>query len=103
VMRREQQQGGDIDLMLLDINMPHMNGFEVLEDMRNDPRLAHIPVIMCTGSKYGPDRQRAMQLGALDYLEKPPFFDQLRPVLERIEGLELYSMEDGGCRLVRIF
>jgi len=61
----------DIDLVLLDIMMPEMDGFEVLERMRKDPALRTIPVIMISAVDEIESVARAIELGAADYLPKP--------------------------------
>ena len=58
-------------LVLLDLKMPHKNGFEVLEWMRSQPRLRCVPVIILTGSAQHEDMERAYLLGANSYLIKP--------------------------------
>jgi signal transduction histidine kinase/DNA-binding response OmpR family regulator len=60
------------DLVLLDVNMPNKDGFEVLEDVRADPAVAHIPVIVLTAARLDPvDVQSGLNLGADDYVTKP--------------------------------
>ncbi|SEM80918.1 chemosensory pili system protein ChpA (sensor histidine kinase/response regulator) [Pseudomonas sp. ok272] len=59
------------DLMLLDIEMPRMDGFEVATQVRNDPRLQHLPIIMITSRTGQKHRDRAMAIGVNDYLGKP--------------------------------
>ena len=60
------------DLLLLDVNMPRKDGFEVLEEMRSDPEIAHIPVIIITAARIGPkDIREGLTLGADDYIIKP--------------------------------
>jgi K+-sensing histidine kinase KdpD/two-component SAPR family response regulator len=60
------------DLVLLDINMPKKDGFEVLAEMRADPRVAHIPVIIITAARIEPrDVRQGLSLGADDYVTKP--------------------------------
>ena len=71
------RQGG-IDLALLDIMMPDMDGYQVLETMKADPALAHIPVIMISALGEFESVVRSIEMGAEDYLPKP--FD---PVLLR--------------------
>lgn len=61
----------DIDLVLLDVSMPHMDGYEVLRRLRADARSAHIAVIFITASADAADEERGLSLGALDYLSKP--------------------------------
>lgn len=59
------------DLILLDIRMPNMDGFELLELLRGFPRAQAIPVVMLTSLSGARDLDRAMQLGVVDYLTKP--------------------------------
>ncbi len=65
---------GNFDLMLLDIMMPVMNGFEVLERVKQDPNLRHIPVIVISAAATGDDLEsvvKCIEMGAEDYLPKP--------------------------------
>lgn len=59
------------NLILLDIMMPQMDGFEVLEKLKQDPATSNIPVIMLTARKSREDMQRARDLGAVEYITKP--------------------------------
>ncbi len=81
------------DLILLDVNMPEMDGFQVLEELRSDPATAHIPVIIVTAARLDPvDMQYALNLGADDYVMKP--FDR-RELLARIRTrLRVKEAED---------
>lgn len=67
----EQLRACDVDLVLLDIVMPGMNGFEVLECMRGDKGLCHLPVIVISTFNEVSGVIRCMELGAEDYLLKP--------------------------------
>ncbi|NLU02784.1 MAG: response regulator [Pseudomonas lundensis] len=69
------------DLMLLDIEMPRMDGFEVATHVRNDPRLKDMPIIMITSRTGQKHQNRAMAIGVNDYLGKPY---QESVLLERI-------------------
>jgi CheY-like chemotaxis protein len=89
-----------VDLLLLDINMPGMDGFELLEEIRKDEALRHIAVVMCTGSTYDQDQARAQALGAAGYMVKPASLAQLRPMLTGIPALRLADEAD-GVRLMR--
>lgn len=60
-----------VDLILLDIMMPRMNGFEVLARLREIPHHSETPVIMLTGKGQSADREQAASLGARDFLTKP--------------------------------
>ncbi|MCA2001822.1 MAG: response regulator [Chloroflexi bacterium] len=60
------------DLVLLDVNMPYKDGFTVLEEIRSDPAIQHIPVIILTAARLDPaDVQSGLNLGADDYVTKP--------------------------------
>jgi len=65
------------DLILLDIKMPGLNGFQVLERLKIDKATSHIPVVMLTTSALRRDRDKAFDLGAVDY------------VVKSLEGFEL--------------
>lgn len=59
------------DLVLLDVNMPEMNGFEVCQRIKADPKTAHIPVVMVTALTDATDRVMGLESGADDFLSKP--------------------------------
>jgi two-component system cell cycle response regulator len=59
------------DIVLLDVMMPEMNGFEVCERIKADPRWTHIPVVMVTALDGREDRLRGLEVGADDFLTKP--------------------------------
>jgi CheY-like chemotaxis protein len=65
-------------LVLLDINMPGMNGFEVLHEMKIDPLLKAIPVVMLTTSSREADVLNAYTGGACSFVTKPVNFDRLK-------------------------
>ena len=62
---------GQIDIILLDVMMPEMDGFEVCQRLKADPATAHIPVVMITALDQPSDRVRGLQVGADDFLTKP--------------------------------
>ncbi|HEG44336.1 MAG TPA: response regulator [Phycisphaerales bacterium] len=64
------KQGG-IDLVLLDVMMPKMSGFEVCRRLKNDPGTSHIPIIMVTALNELGDIERAIDSGTDDFLSKP--------------------------------
>lgn len=77
-------QTGDLPcLVLLDIKMPRVSGFEVLEWARTQPALAGVGFVMLSGSNVQRDRDRAALLGALDYLVKYATADQVAGLLRR--------------------
>ncbi|MGE0080484.1 MAG: Hpt domain-containing protein [Thiohalomonadaceae bacterium] len=75
------------DVMLLDIEMPRMDGYELATHIRNEPRLKHIPIIMITSRSGEKHRQRAMQIGVDVYMTKPfqenDLLDNIRALLDR--------------------
>ncbi len=82
----EQLQERQPDVMLLDIEMPRMDGYELATHMRNDARLKQIPIIMITSRTGEKHRQRAMDLGVKKYLGKPyQEEDLLREVKDCLE------------------
>ena len=72
-------------LILLDINMPKKNGFEVMETMKADPRLRSIPIIVLTMSDREDDIIRAYAGGACSYICKPVDLDQFSAVIKQFE------------------
>ncbi len=64
-------------LILLDINMPRRNGFEVLQAIKSDRELRHIPVVMLTTSTREEDVVKSYAIGACSYIPKPSLFDDL--------------------------
>lgn len=73
----EKLQGSVPDLMLLDIEMPRMDGYELATYMRNDARLKQVPIIMITSRTGEKHRQRALEIGVERYLGKPYQEDDL--------------------------
>jgi putative two-component system response regulator len=59
------------DLVLLDIMMPEMDGYEVMRRLKADPRTTHIPVIFLTAKSDESDEEKGLELGAVDYITKP--------------------------------
>ncbi|MDP2865549.1 MAG: response regulator [Elusimicrobiota bacterium] len=68
-----------VDLVLLDINMPVMNGHELCKRIKSDPQLSHIPVIMITSLDSKENKMKGMEAGAEEFLSKP--FDQAEMLL----------------------
>jgi putative two-component system response regulator len=68
---RIMQDGSLPDLVLLDILMPVMDGYEVCRQMKADPRLAQVPVIFVTAKSDSHDEELGLELGAVDYITKP--------------------------------
>lgn len=71
------KQNGSPNLVILDLNLPKINGFEVLSYMKASPTLALIPVVVMTGSLRREDEQRSREMGAADYCIKPATADEM--------------------------
>ena len=78
------------DLMLLDVMMPGMNGFEVCQRLREKPRLAELPVVMVTALGDRESRLRGIEMGADDFMTKPFDKDELRARVRSITRLNRY-------------
>jgi CheY-like chemotaxis protein len=72
------------DLIMLDINMPGVDGFEVLAYLKREPRLSAIPVFVVTSDDQPETRQRATQLGAVTVLIKPATLDAIEDALKGV-------------------
>jgi len=72
------------DLILMDVVMPNLNGFQATRQITKNPATSHIPVIMLTSKDQETDRVWAERQGASDYLTKPPVEAEL---LEKIKSL----------------
>jgi len=73
------------DLIVLDLNMPRKNGLEVLVDIKADPDLKHIPVVILTTSKSEEDIAKAYRCHANCYISKPVDFDEFTRVVKTIQ------------------
>jgi CheY-like chemotaxis protein len=73
------------DLILLDLNLPRKSGAEVLAEIKSDPALAMIPVIVLTTSKADEDVMRAYRDHANAYVTKPADFARFREIVDRID------------------
>lgn len=79
------------DLILLDLNMPRKNGYECIEEIRADEKLAHVPIVVLTTSTSDREVCRAYRLGANSFVTKPTSFNTtvaaLRGLCEYWHGL----------------
>lgn len=73
-----------VALVLLDLRLPGRDGWVILEQMRSDPKLSKIPVIVFTASAGVSQRERALGMGAADYLVKPLSSARLRKAVARV-------------------
>ncbi|MDI6786464.1 MAG: response regulator [bacterium] len=82
------------DLVILDIIMPKMNGYEVIQKMKNIPETANIPIIILTAYNIKDGRVRALSLGAVDYFNKGEEMDLLYKEIEEILHVDSYGKEE---------
>lgn len=90
ILRNNQQIAKENDsrlLILLDLNMPKMGGIEFLKELRADPNLCHLPVVILTTSRQDSDRSAAYQYNVAGYLVKPITFSSF---VETIDVLNRY-------------
>ena len=71
-------------LVMLDLRLPRVDGIEVLEKMKSDPRTKTIPVVVLTSSREDPDIRRCYELGANSYIVKPVDFDKFADAVAEI-------------------
>jgi CheY-like chemotaxis protein len=85
-------------LVLLDLNMPGMDGREALERIKSDPALRHIPVVVMTTSRAEEDVLRSYQHGANSYITKPVSFEGLGVVVRTLERywLQIVDLPPGS-------
>ncbi len=76
------------DIVFLDLNMPHKNGFEVLKEMRNDNRFMDLPVIVFSTSAHLETVERCRELGANGYICKPTSFPYMKKILEKVLNMD---------------
>jgi two-component system chemotaxis response regulator CheY len=74
----------DVDLVLLDMNMPKMNGLELLEAMKADAAMKKIPVVLVSTEGSDEQTQRGLQAGAAAYVKKPFKNEELIAVVQRL-------------------
>ena len=83
------------DLMLLDIEMPRMDGFEVASQVRHNRRLQELPIIMITSRTGEKHRERAFEIGVNDYMGKPFQENQLLNKIQGLLGIEASLVNEG--------
>ncbi|WP_157217540.1 response regulator [Flavisphingomonas formosensis] len=81
------RNSGDPVVVLLDLKLPKVDGLEVLEQIKSDPRLRHTPVVMLTSSREERDLVRSYQLGVNAFVVKPVGFEQF---FEAIQDLGMF-------------
>ena len=88
------------DLVLLDLNLPRKDGMEVLREMKDDPNLKHIPVVVLTTSEAERDILASYELGANCFISKPVDLTEFRKVVESIDDFWFTIVKlPGGSRI----
>lgn len=82
---------GDIDVVVSDVNMPNADGMTLLRQIRSEPALCHIPVIMLTGSLEPETKRSALELGATDFINKPVDPGEFAARLRGVIQLKIYE------------
>jgi chemosensory pili system protein ChpA (sensor histidine kinase/response regulator) len=78
-----------VDVILLDIEMPRMDGYQFATHVRNDPKHKHLPIVMITSRSGEKHRAKAIEIGVNDYLSKPYQESQLIAAIEALVGRNL--------------
>ena len=97
-LRKEKPYAGapDPDLVFLDLNIPQVNGFEVLDQIKRDPKLRRIPVMIVTSSMADCDVLRCYNSYANSYVTKPTDFEQYINVVAAIDKFWLSTVRLPG-------
>ena len=83
---REDDRVGGFSMIILDLNLPGMSGFDVLRELKGDPELRRIPVIILTTSGRRADIDKAYDLGAASYVVKPVELGRYVEIMSTIEA-----------------
>jgi putative two-component system response regulator len=82
------------DLILLDVVMPELNGFEVCEVLKQNRKARHIPIIFLTTLHHEEEMQRGLALGAADFISKPVSSQQLaHKIAASFSGMRQYALD----------
>jgi len=87
ILRKEGEYSDAVtpDIILLDLNMPGMDGKEVLQEIKKDQRIKRIPVVIMTSSDAEEDILKSYDLGCNCYIRKPVDFDELKKIVKNLE------------------
>ena len=87
-------------LILLDLELPKLNGISVARNLKSDPRFKGTPIIMLSGHNPGTFRQQALDAGCDEYLLKPFDFSRIEELIERSRPVVKAEPQDGDARLL---
>jgi CheY-like chemotaxis protein len=79
------------DVIFLDLNMPHKDGFQCLDEIRNTPKFKDIPIVIFSTTANEDAVNKAYQFGATHYICKPTSFDLLVKIIEAVLSLEMWQ------------
>jgi CheY-like chemotaxis protein len=71
----------DVNVVLMDMMMPELDGYETTTRIRQDPKFKHLPILAVTAKAMMGDREKCIRAGASDYISKPVDIDQLTSLL----------------------
>jgi two-component system chemotaxis response regulator CheY len=77
----------EYDLIITDINMPDINGLELISFVRNNPRFHHLPIVIVSTERSEEDKKRGMALGATAYVTKPFKSFELQEIIKKTIGV----------------
>ena len=77
------------DVVICDVMMPGINGFELCSLIRSDPDLANVRIVMASAKAYDADRNKAKRLGADGYIVKPFTIEKFNAVIQSLDSMEL--------------
>ena len=83
------------DVIVLDLSMPIMDGFELIQQLKTHPSTQSIPIIVCSASVFETDRQRSLQAGAKAFLPKPLQVDELLTTLQTVLQINFIYTDQG--------
>lgn len=85
-LRKQDEYAGAVapDLILLDLNMPGRNGYEVLKEVKSDPGLKQIPIVVLTTSSDEDSVAQAYKLHANSFITKPATFEELQNMVQKV-------------------
>ena len=84
------------DLVLLDLKLPRLDGFELLHWIRSTPLTRSLPVVVLAGSSFRADVRRALELGANSYAVKPGTFEELQVLVDQVADVWLAREKVAG-------